>query len=200
MNWPETRNSLIRRLADPADAIAWAEFERVYQPAIYRYVRSRGLQPQDALDAVQEVLIIVHRQAANWTPSGRVGSFRAWLGETARRVTLQQLRLRDKLHPASAGGMLQLDELPSSHASLVDEADDERRWQFYQAAAIVESEVSPAHWQAFWLTAVEGQKAEAVAERLSLKLGTVYSIRCRVQAKIRDQIQAFAATTRGNAS
>ena len=110
MNWPETRNSLIRRLADPADAIAWAEFERVYQPAIYRYVRSRGLQPQDALDAVQEVLIIVHRQAANWAPSGRVGSFRAWLGETARRVTLQQLRLRDKLHPASAGGMLQLDE------------------------------------------------------------------------------------------
>ena len=88
-HWPETRVSLIRRLADRNDAEAWAYFEAHYQQPVYRFARSHGLQPDDALDVVQEVLIAVHKSAANWSPSGHVGSFRAWLAEAARRVTMQ---------------------------------------------------------------------------------------------------------------
>ena len=84
------------RLADASDDAAWQTFERVYQPAVYRYARSRGLQEADALEVVQDVMVAVHRAMDQWEPSRRAGSFRAWLAEAARRLTLQALRQRDK--------------------------------------------------------------------------------------------------------
>ena len=52
--WPHTRYSLLARLADAADETAWRTFEAVYQPAIYRYARSRDLHEADALEVVED--------------------------------------------------------------------------------------------------------------------------------------------------
>ena len=53
-SWPETRLSLIARLANPKDASAWRQFESCYQTAIYRFARSRSLQVDEAMDVVQQ--------------------------------------------------------------------------------------------------------------------------------------------------
>jgi hypothetical protein len=45
---PDTRYSLLARLSDPGDVAAWSEFIEIYEDAIYRYSRSRGLQDSDA--------------------------------------------------------------------------------------------------------------------------------------------------------
>jgi RNA polymerase sigma-70 factor, ECF subfamily len=186
--WPETRVSLIRRLADRNDADAWAFFEDNYQQAVYRFARSRGLQPNDAMDVVQEVLMAVHKAAANWKPSGQIGSFRAWLSEAARRVTLQITRQRSRIGQGVGGSGFAL-EIVKIASEVSASEDDDRRWSFYCAATIVQKEVSPQHWMAFWLTAVEGKSADEVASELSMKLGTVYSAKCRVLAKIKAAIQ-----------
>src|SRR5262245_55345823 len=94
--WPHTRYSLLARLADPADDAAWQAFQAAYEPAIYRYARSRGLQEADALEVVQEVMVAVHRAVAEWKPTHRAGSFRRWLGEAARRLTLRALSQRKR--------------------------------------------------------------------------------------------------------
>jgi len=73
---PETRYSLIARLACPEDTETWDEFLRTYEAAILRYCRTKGLQDADAADVCQHVLIAVHQAAQNWQPSGRSGSFR----------------------------------------------------------------------------------------------------------------------------
>ncbi len=197
-SWPDTRLSFIHRLADPADFAAWEWFEKCYQPAIYRYARSRGLHQTDALDVVQEVLIAVHQQAARWQPTGRTGSFRAWLAETARRVTLQVIRWRDRNR--SNATAKEIAEGVAMSRILDDITDDQTeidRWKFYCAASIVESDVSQKHWRVFWMTAVEGKSAEVVAKSLSMRVGTVYSIKCRVLARIRravDEIDENSAT------
>lgn len=188
--WPETRVSLIRRLADRDDTDAWAFFEAHYQQPVYRFARSHGLQPDDAMDVVQEVLIAVHKAAANWKPSGRVGSFRAWLAESARRVTLQITRQRARIGRGMGGS-----GFANEFGNLAGEPpaieEDNRRWAFYCAASIVQKEVTPQHWMAFWFTAVEGKSAEEVAKELSMKAGTVYSIKCRVLAKIKSAIESM---------
>ncbi len=189
-NWPETRVSLIRRLADRDDADAWAFFEEHYQQPVYRFARSHGLQPDDALDVVQEVLLAVHRSAANWKPSGRVGSFRAWLAEAARRITLQITRQRSRVGQGTGGSgfAIEIGEI----ATVVPANDeDDRRWSFYCASAIVQKEVSTQHWMAFWLTAVDGKSAEDVAVQLSMKTGTVYSAKCRVLARLKSVIESM---------
>ncbi len=196
-NWPETRISLIRRLADRNDADAWAYFEAHYQQPVYRFARSHGLQPDDAMDVVQEVLLAVHKSSANWKPSGRVGSFRAWLAEAARRVTLQIIRQRSRIGCGVGGSGFAMklgeiaEKLPCNESQ--GSAEDDRRWSFYCAASIVEKEVNPEHWLAFWLTAVDGKSADEVASQLSMKAGTVYSAKCRVLAKLKAALESMGS-------
>ncbi len=187
--WPHTQYSLLARLADAADDGAWQAFESIYQPAVYRYARSRGLQEADALEVVQDVMVAVHRAMGDWKPSNRTGSFRAWLAEAARRITLQAIRQRDKRDRAAGGtevrSMLELAEAPAA----VGDEDDDRRWAFFCAAACVEQEVQELTWRAFWLTAVEGQPAAAAARELDTTVGNVYSAKCRVLDRIRRRVQ-----------
>jgi RNA polymerase sigma-70 factor (ECF subfamily) len=192
--WPHTRYSLLARLADADDGAAWRSFETIYQPAIYRYARSRSLQEADALEVVQEVMLAVHRAMDGWRPSNRVGSFRAWLAEAARRITLQVLRQRDKRDRGAGGDARHgaLAEVAAPSATAVTEVEDEQRWLFFCAAASVEQEVQPTTWRAFWLAAVDGLSAAAVARELDMTVGNVYSAKCRVLDRIRRRVAEWA--------
>src|SRR5437868_6432315 len=53
---PPTRPSLLLRLRDARDGVAWSEFVEVYAPLVYGYARKQGLQDADAADVTQEVL------------------------------------------------------------------------------------------------------------------------------------------------
>jgi RNA polymerase sigma-70 factor (ECF subfamily) len=191
---PDTRYSLLARLSDPGDVAAWSEFIEIYEDAIYRYSRSRGLQDSDAREVVQHVLLVVHEAIGDWCPSGRAGSFRAWLIRTARRVCLRSLRDRSQCDRAVGGSSI-VEKLHDLAAP--DEADDtdERDWQhwvFCWAAGQIEREIEPATWRAFWLTAVEGTAAVEAAGRLGMKIGTVYAAKCRVLARIRERVQELS--------
>ncbi|HMP07045.1 MAG TPA: sigma-70 family RNA polymerase sigma factor [Lacipirellulaceae bacterium] len=190
-SWPHTRYSLLARLGDAGDADAWQAFEAAYQPAIYRYARSRGLQESDALEVVQETRVAVHRAMPQWRPSHRAGSFRAWLAEAARRQTLQALRRRNAWDRArgTAAEQATLDQTAAATYDQYEEQLDERRWAFCCAAGAVEREVSELTWRAFWMTAVEGRAAVDVAAALGTTAGNVYSAKCRVLARIRRHVE-----------
>ena len=63
---PETRPSLLVRLADRDDQAAWLEFAQVYTPVIQRLALRRGLQPADADDLTQQVLTAVSKAIGRW--------------------------------------------------------------------------------------------------------------------------------------
>ena len=74
-----TRVSLILRLKDADDVIAWEEFTAIYSPVIYRVAIKRGLQAADAENIVQEVFAAVIRSVSQWLERENRGKFRAWL-------------------------------------------------------------------------------------------------------------------------
>jgi RNA polymerase sigma-70 factor (ECF subfamily) len=187
---PETRHSLLARLADSADVDAWSEFVAVYEEAVYRFSRSRGLQETDAREVVQTVWIAVHAAIADWKPSDRVGAFRAWLVTTAHRTCMRIVR-ENLAYGRGVGGtsvMKQLHEIPESGTGAVDDVEWQR-WAFCWAAGQVEREVEAITWKCFYLAAVEGVPAAEVANRLSVRIGTVYAAKCRVLARIRNRVQ-----------
>ena len=65
---PDTRISLILRLAAAEDVEAWREFAAVYAPAVLALARRRGLQAADAEDFLQELLLAVARAAGQTGP------------------------------------------------------------------------------------------------------------------------------------
>ncbi len=48
--WPDTSETLITRLQNPADRQAWSEFACLYEPLIFRFATRSGLQEPDAED------------------------------------------------------------------------------------------------------------------------------------------------------
>jgi RNA polymerase sigma-70 factor (ECF subfamily) len=64
-----------------------------------------------------------------------------------------------------------------------------RRRIFRWAADQIHGEFRPSTWQAFWLTAVEGQDARAAALVCGISVGAVYIARSRVMARLKAIIE-----------
>ena len=184
---PETRLSLIRRLQSGADADAWAEFSNMYRPVIVRLASSKGLQAADAEDLAQNVLLAVRKHIVRWKPDPKRGQFRTWLQKIVRNATLNALSRMP--HDAARGGttaMRSLAELPRSDAEAFDV--EWKRETLSWAAEQVRPEFESATWDAFWLTAVEGQSPKAAATQTGKSIGAVYIARTRIMKRIRAKI------------
>jgi RNA polymerase sigma-70 factor (ECF subfamily) len=59
----------------------------------------------------------------------------------------------------------------------------------------VRSEFQPSHWDAFWRTTVGDESIAEVAESMSLSVGTVYTARSRIMARIKRKVRQFEAQT-----
>lgn len=188
---PKTRQSLLLRLSERSGQ-AWHEFVDIYEKAIYQYCRGRGLQDADARDVTQEVLTAVDKRVHTWKADPSIGSFRGWLFRVARNVAVDVIR--EKARKAAASGdtrvVKMLAELPES-----EDKQASAFWLEYRSALMhwaaqkVKPDVKESTWQSFWRTAVEGQKPEIVAEQLGISVGSVYTGKCRVVARIRKMVQ-----------
>jgi RNA polymerase sigma-70 factor (ECF subfamily) len=195
---PETRASLILRLPDAADALAWDEFTAVYAPLVYRLARRRGLQPADADDLVQEVLTAVARSVDGWLNNNGRGPFRAWLLTIARNLTVNHLT-RAKTRPLGTGDSDMARNL--AQQAFNGQSDSEfdleyRREVFRWAAEQVRSAVTEKTWEAFWRSSVDQQPAEAVAKQLGMSVGSVYIAKSRVMNRLREIVHRLETKTK----
>ena len=108
---PPTRPSLLVRIRDPRDGVAWGEFVDIYGPLVYDYGRRRGLQDADAADLTQDVLRAVAAAADRFAYDPARGAFRSWLFTVTRTKLLDSVRRaaarrsRDRRHrrPQASG-------------------------------------------------------------------------------------------------
>jgi RNA polymerase sigma-70 factor (ECF subfamily) len=187
----ETRPSLLIRIRDVQDHLAWADFIEVYAPLIHAYARTRGLQDADAADVTQEVLHSVATHAKRFEYDSSRGSFRGWLF----RVTLNKIRDlvgRRKAYAVGSGDTGVQELLSNAAASQSDEEtwNQHHAWRlFLWAAEKSRVDFRDKTWQAFWRTAVEQQSVEQVARDLAMSAGAVHVARCRVVARVKEMLQ-----------
>lgn len=195
---PETRHSLLARLQDRGDRLAWEEFVLVYEPAVYRLARRRGLQDADARDLTQDVLGAVAGAIHRWAPGDTPGGFRAWLYTIARNLTVNALARGGRHRGAGDTATFELlNAAPERREETSLFTIEYRREAFARAAEAVRDEVQPATWLAFWLTAVEGVDIEAAAARLHVSIGVVYAARSRVLARLRAKVEQWEGKSEG---
>jgi RNA polymerase sigma factor (sigma-70 family) len=189
---PSTRASLLVRLRDPRDERAWSEFVDIYTPLVYRLARRRGLQDADAIDLTQEVFRAVAAAIDRFDIDPARGAFRAWLSRIARNLTINALAARDRQVRGSGDTSVarMIDEQQAASEEPSAEFDAEyRRRLFDWAADRVRAEISETEWRAFSMTGVEGREPREVAEALAISVGTVYSYKSRVMARLRRLIE-----------
>ena len=83
-----------------------------------------------------------------------------------------------------------LEQVPAPDSAETALFDAEfRRRLFHWAAEQVRGEFRDSTWQAFWLTAVEGQPPDAAARAVGISVGAVYIAKSRVMARLRAVIE-----------
>lgn len=174
--------SLLDRLRQGVDQAAWSRFVDLYSPLVFGWARQVGLQSADAADLAQDVFaVLVQKMPEFMYQPG--GSFRAWL----KTVTLNKWRERCRKAAARPENGQPLPDVPDEISA--DLWETEYRQQLAgRALALMQQDFEPRTWQACWALAVEGRPAAAVAAELGVSVGTVYAAKCRVLARLRQEL------------
>lgn len=189
--FPDTNESLIIQVRDPADRDAWERFEQVYRPVIFRIARAKGLQHSDALDLVQQVMMSVSEAIPRYKKRSDGTPFRNWLSRITRNAILRALSRgpRDR----GSGGTQILDvlrEVPCPDPSIDELIEVEYQRELYaKAAQAVQLEVTESTWLAFEMTVLQSRTIEQAAQSLRLSTGSIYAARSRVIRRLRDTVE-----------
>jgi len=191
MSIPETRPSLLLRIRDSGDRQAWTEFCDLYRPVIVALARQRGLQPADAEDLAQQVLVAISNAIDRFDPQQGPARFRTWLKTIARNAIINTLTRRPP--DVASGGQRDLEGLlhAQPHASGdTDELIGEYRRQiFLTAASQIRSECEPSTWEAFWRSSIDCESVDAIAAAMKRSVGSVYTARSRVMKRLKEKVR-----------
>ncbi len=190
---PETRASLILRLSDRDDDLAWAQFLEIYEPMLFQLASRWGLQEADAREVVQETLLAVVHSIDSYQPRSHERAFRGWLATITRRKLVDHLGTRDRQTQGTGDSRVHqwLDQQmgPGASASVWDWHVKQQvfRW----ASAGVRKQVSEQTWQAFYRTSIENEPIDSVASDLGIRPGMVYVARSRVMSRLRKLVEGW---------
>jgi RNA polymerase sigma factor (sigma-70 family) len=189
---PATRRSLLVRLKDPRNEQAWTEFVAIYTPLIDRLAQAKGLQAADAADLSQEIFRAVAGAIDRFDLDPARGSFRGWLFKIARNLMINLMAAR-RVRPQATGDsdvqeMLERVPAPDGAETAFFDSEYRRRLLFW-AAEQVRGEFRKSTWDAFWLTAVEGQDPKTAARSTGISVGAVYIAKSRVMSRLRAVIE-----------
>ena len=180
-----TRASLLGRLHDGADPMAWNDFFERYWPLVFSIARHRGCSRNTAEDVVQDVMLAVFERKAVFRHDPSRGRFRDWLGGVVRRkVTARRCAGRTVPRPwrqrkpvARARGARRRARLGlgsglrSGHAGALD---------------VVRREMSPGTYQAFEVFRVGECSGVEAARITGLTRNAVYQARKKVLRRLRE--------------
>src|SRR5262245_19332302 len=195
---PEARTSptLLGRLRrSPADQAAWAEFVDRYGPRILAWCRHWQLQDADAHDVTQTVLAGLAKKLRTFEYDA-TRSFRGWL-KTLTRHAWHDLQHAEQRHAPGSGDSEVLERLQTVEAreDLIAHLEQEFDLEVLEEAMTrVRLRVQPHTWEAFRLTAQEGLPGAEAAQRLGMKMGTVFVARNKVQNMLREEVCRLEGT------
>jgi RNA polymerase sigma-70 factor, ECF subfamily len=190
----ETSATLLERLIDRSDSLAWRRLVDVYSPLIDGWLRRHGVPADDAEDLTQEVLEVVVREVSRFQHNGRVGAFRTWL----RTITINCLRqswrsrrsqVQSSGSPDITGMLNQLEDPASDLSRLWDREHDQHVLK--RLLELIEPEFQPATWRAFRRQAIDGVPAETVATELGMTVNAVLISKSRVLSHLRRNAQGL---------
>ena len=181
---------LIGRMRLDSDRESWVEFVDLYGPLLYRWNLSAGLQPADAQEIVQEVLLVVFQRLRQFERR-HPGAFRAWL----KSITAHKVRELRRRHAKrrEEWSLESRDTIDAAVDSGSDFAWAERYAEdlFLRSCELARPLVAPATWAMFIAVYVERESVEAVASRFGVTRNAVYVAQCRCLAHVRSIVSRY---------
>ncbi len=180
--------------SQPTDEAAWDAFVKRYSPRITSWAQRWGLQPNDAQDLTQNVLLQLAQQMKRFVyrPTGK---FRSWLKTVSYRAWADFLerRRREEAGSGDSAVLKLLDSLQAKEAFLLDLEEEFDNELLRFAVRRVKQRVDSHTWEAYRLMTMEGLSGSDIAERLQIKVGTVFVAKSRVQRMLLEEVRRLEA-------
>jgi RNA polymerase sigma-70 factor (ECF subfamily) len=186
-----TRQSLLLR-AQNGDEDAWSELTTLYRPLIRSWLRRNGVAVGDLDDLCQDILLSVVKYLPSFVHSGRHGAFRAWLRRIMSDRACDFWRSHKQLVLAGdgKGATTALQQLADPASDLSSQWDREHdRYILRCLLEVAEQEFEPITLRAFQRLALDGVSGAQAAEELGLSVAAVYTAKCRVLQRIRQEAE-----------
>jgi RNA polymerase sigma factor (sigma-70 family) len=184
----KTRATLLARLQDASDALAWDEFFQRYWRLIYAYARRCNCSEHTAEEIVQDVMLRVFRQKDVFCYDPARGRFRDWLSAVVRN-RVAELRRRPSERVRAVGGDSDINHIEPQ----ADVAQPEAIWEnaFEEALLlllldVVRREMSPRAYLAFELFTLQEMPGAKVAKHTGLTRNGVYRAHKRAIQRLRE--------------
>lgn len=180
-----TRSSLLLRIRDERDELAWVEFDALYRPLMERFAAARGLRGPDVDDVVQHCMAAVHRYIRGFDYDPSRGRFKSWLCTLVNNHVRNLVRGRRE-HLAGSGEL----DIPDSREATPQEAF-ERIWiedHFRYCLQAVRNETDKPTFDAFHRYAILDQPVEQVAQAAGLTPQQLYKIKWRLTQRLREKL------------
>ena len=161
---------------------AWERFYDFYAPLIRLHGHDCGLKNENLEDLIQNVMITLSAQLPEFDYDPSKGRFRDYLRRIIRARAFDMLRkiYRQERIPYEPG-----DEGGNNNWF-------EEEWRGYllkQSLEQLKDEVSLHHYQIFFLLNIRHYKVKELAEYYRVPAVTIYTIRNRVEAKLREIVR-----------
>jgi RNA polymerase sigma factor (sigma-70 family) len=185
-----TSVTLLGRLREhPAVGAAWQEFVARYRPRIYGHCLAFPLQPADAEDVTQAVLL----RLVEKLPTFRYDvtqSFRAWLKTVTRHILSDYVAEHRRQQGSGDSAIVQLLDNVEARESLAREVEAEFDHELLdEALKRVRTRVPAQQWEAFRLTALKGLSGLDAGAQLGMLVATVYTAKSKVQKLVSDEVR-----------
>ncbi len=186
-----TRSSVLKAVADTENTAAWNRLFDLYAGFVFSIARSKGLNDSDADDIVQAVFADLARNLPTFEYDRAKGRFRSYL------TGLVNWRVMDRLKASKRDAELKANFWEEAKAAATDDDGfSEREWQqaaLEEALRRIKPEVRPEHYAAFVASAVEGQDTDIVTKLYGISRDSLYQIRKRLTAKLREKLPEVLA-------
>ena len=183
---PSTHLSILEALKDTGlREAAWERFQSRYRETILRWFARRGLQPADAEDVTQAVLLRLYQSLPKHAHDP-ARPFRSWLKAVVGNALRDRHRAeRRRPGDRGAGGSSaqeRLTQLATTEGldELAEAMEGPGDPDLDAAVERVRARVDGTTWQAFWLVVVDGLSVADVAAQLEMSTGSVYQAKYRV--------------------
>jgi len=191
-----TRRSLLVRIKNPSDGKSWQEFYDTYSTFIRGVAMKAGLSECEAQEVLQETMIALSKNIAEFEYDPAKGKFKGWLRKLTVWRIYDQFRKR---HPElnNSGDTSSKTGETSMIARIADpkgcelEAIWDDEWKknlFERAVERVKRCVNAKQYQIFDLYVIKGWPAEKVAAVLGITTGQVFLAKHRLSKLIKQEI------------
>ena len=196
----ETSLSLLHRLRCSPEAESWERLVHLYAPLIRAWLRKYDVQESDAEDLVQEVLLAVSKDLGKFEHGGQPGAFRGWLRAILVNRVRKFWRSRDRRPQARGDSELnarlaQLDDPNSKMSQIWNREHDQ--YVLRQLLSLAEPHFAPTTWKAFCRVALDGAKADVVAQEMGISRNSVIIAKCRVLSRLRQESEGLIESSSG---